>query len=107
MTSYGFIIDNRKCIGCHACTVACKAEHEVPVGVNRTWVKYIEKGEFPDTQRAFHVMRCNHCEDAPCVEACPVTALFTREDGIVDFNWDRCIGCKACTQACPYDALYI
>ena len=107
MTNYGFIIDNRKCIGCHACTVACKAEHEVPVGVNRTWVKYIEKGEFPDTQRAFHVMRCNHCEDAPCVEACPVTALYIRDDGIVDFNWDRCIGCKACTQACPYDALYI
>lgn len=107
MTNYGFIIDNRKCIGCHACTVACKAEHEVPVGVNRTWVKYIEKGEFPDTQRAFHVMRCNHCADAPCVTACPVTALFTRDDGIVDFNWDRCIGCKACTQACPYDALYI
>ena len=63
MTSYEFIIDNRKCIGCHACTVACKAEHEVPVGVNRTWVKYIEKGEFPETQRAFHVMRCNHCAD--------------------------------------------
>ncbi len=107
MANYGFIIDNRKCIGCHACTVACKAEHEVPIGVNRTWVKYIEKGEFPDTQRAFHVMRCNHCADAPCVEACPVTALFIREDGIVDFNWDRCIGCKACIQACPYDALYI
>lgn len=107
MTTYGFIIDNRKCIGCHACTVACKAEHEVPLGVNRTWVKYIEKGEFPNTQRAFHVMRCNHCDDAPCVEACPVTALYKREDGIVDFNWDRCIGCKACTQACPYDALYI
>lgn len=107
MTNYGFIIDNRKCIGCHACTVACKAEHEVPIGVNRTWVKYIEKGEFPDTQRAFHVMRCNHCADAPCVTACPVTALFTRDDGIVDFNWDRCIGCKACIQACPYDALYI
>ncbi|CAN5446685.1 MAG: 4Fe-4S dicluster domain-containing protein [Rubrobacteraceae bacterium] len=90
MTNYGFIIDNRKCIGCHACTVACKAEHEVPVGVNRTWVKYIEKGEFPDTQRAFHVMRCNHCEDAPCVEACPVTALYFRDDGIVDFNCMHC-----------------
>jgi Fe-S-cluster-containing dehydrogenase component len=106
MTSYGFIIDNRKCIGCHACTVACKQEHDVPVGVNRTWVKYIEKGEFPDTERAFHVMRCMHCEDAPCVEACPVTALYIRDDGIVDFNWDRCIGCNACVQACPYDALY-
>ncbi|CAN5856437.1 polysulfide reductase NrfD [soil metagenome] len=106
MTSYGFIIDNRKCIGCHACTVACKQEHDVPVGVNRTWVKYIEKGEFPETERAFHVMRCMHCEDAPCVEACPVTALYIRDDGIVDFNWDRCIGCNACVQACPYDALY-
>ncbi|MBV9242193.1 MAG: polysulfide reductase NrfD [Acidobacteria bacterium] len=105
--NFGFVIDNRKCIGCHACTVACKAEHEVPVGVNRTWVKYIEKGTFPDTRRLFSVMRCNHCADAPCVEICPVTALFTRKDGIVDFDDRRCIGCKACTQACPYDALYM
>ena len=105
--NFGFIIDNRKCIGCHACTVACKAEHEVPVGVNRTWVKYIEKGEFPDTRRHFSVMRCNHCADAPCVEICPVTALFTRKDGIVDFDNRRCIGCRACMQACPYDALYV
>ena len=105
--NFGFIIDNRKCIGCHACTVACKAEHEVPIGVNRTWVKYIEKGTFPDTRRLFSVMRCNHCADAPCVEICPVTALFTRSDGIVDFDSRRCIGCKSCTQACPYDALYM
>ncbi len=105
--NYGFIIDNRKCIGCHACTVACKAEHDVPIGVNRTWVKYIEKGEFPNTRRLFSVMRCNHCADAPCVSICPVTALFTRDDGIVDFDNRRCIGCKACMQACPYDALYI
>jgi Fe-S-cluster-containing dehydrogenase component len=105
--NFGFIIDNRKCIGCHACTVACKAEHEVPVGVNRTWVKYVEKGTYPDTRRLFSVMRCNHCADAPCVEICPVTALFTRKDGIVDFDTRRCIGCKACTQACPYDALYM
>ncbi|MCB0315279.1 MAG: polysulfide reductase NrfD [Calditrichae bacterium] len=105
--NYGFVIDNRKCIGCHACTVACKAEHDVPVGVNRTWVKYIEKGTFPNTRRLFSVMRCNHCEDAPCVEICPVTALHIRDDGIVDFDNRRCIGCKACTQACPYDALHI
>lgn len=103
----GFIIDNRKCIGCHACTVACKAEHDVPIGVNRTWVKYIEKGRFPHTRRLFSVLRCNHCEDAPCVEICPVTALYKRDDGIVDFDNRRCIGCKACTQACPYDAIYI
>ncbi|NOX37266.1 MAG: polysulfide reductase NrfD [Calditrichaeota bacterium] len=105
--NYGFIIDNRKCIGCHACTVACKAEHDVPIGVNRTWVKYIEKGQFPHTRRVFSVMRCNHCEDAPCVEICPVQALYIREDGIVDFDNRRCIGCKACTQACPYDSIYI
>lgn len=104
---YGFIIDNRKCIGCHACTTACKSEHEVPVGVNRTWVKQVEKGTFPDTRRLFSVMRCNHCTDAPCVEICPTESLFFREDGIVDFDKDRCIGCKSCMQACPYDALYI
>ncbi len=104
---YGFVIDNRKCIGCHACTTACKSEHQVPVGVNRTWVKQVEKGEFPHTRRLFSVMRCNHCTDAPCVEICPVEALFFRNDGIVDFDKDRCIGCKSCMQACPYDALYI
>jgi Fe-S-cluster-containing dehydrogenase component/formate-dependent nitrite reductase membrane component NrfD len=104
---YGFVIDNRKCIGCHACTTACKSEHNVAIGVNRTWVKQVEKGTFPDTTRMFSVMRCNQCTDAPCVEICPTTALFIREDGIVDFNNDRCIGCKSCMQACPYDALYI
>ncbi len=104
---YGFVIDNRKCIGCHACTVACKSEHNVPVGVNRTWVKQVEKGVFPETRRLFSVMRCNHCTDAPCVTICPTQALFVREDGIVDFDHRRCIGCKSCMQACPYDALYI
>jgi len=107
MTTFGFVIDNRKCIGCHACTVACKSEHQVPIGVDRTWVKYVEKGEFPNNRRLFSVMRCNHCDSAPCVTICPVTALYRRDDGIVDFNNERCIGCKACLQACPYDSLYI
>jgi Fe-S-cluster-containing dehydrogenase component/formate-dependent nitrite reductase membrane component NrfD len=104
---YGFAIDQRSCIGCHACTVACKTEHEVPLGQFRTWVKYVEKGEFPATTRAFGVLRCNHCTDAPCVRICPTKALFKRDDGIVDFDRDRCIGCKSCLQACPYDAIYI
>jgi Fe-S-cluster-containing dehydrogenase component/formate-dependent nitrite reductase membrane component NrfD len=104
---YGFIIDNRKCIGCHACTVACKTENMVPLGVNRTWVKYVEKGTFPDTRRVFQVTRCNHCENPPCVTICPVTAMYQRKDGIVDFSSERCIGCKACMQACPYDSIYI
>ena len=79
----------------------------MPVGVFRTWVKYVEKGEFPHTSRHFGVMRCNHCDDAPCIEICPTHALYRRHDGIVDFDNTRCIGCKGCMQACPYDALYI
>src|SRR5436309_672973 len=104
---YGFVIDQDRCIGCHACTVACKEEHQVPIGVFRTWVKYVEKGEFPHTSRHFGVMRCNHCDSAPCVEICPTHALYRRSDGIIDFDNRRCIGCKGCMQACPYDALYI
>jgi len=107
MARFGFLIDQDTCIGCHACTVACKAEHDVPLGVNRTWVKYIEKGAFPDSQRKFSVMRCNHCDNAPCVAICPTNALFVRDDGIVDFDTSSCIGCKSCMNACPYDALYI
>ena len=104
---YGFVIDQRRCIGCHACTVACKEENRVPLGAFRTWVKYIERGSFPNTRRYFSVLRCNHCDSAPCVTICPTVALYRRDDGIVDFDGARCIGCKSCMQACPYDALYI
>ncbi|HEB54575.1 MAG TPA: 4Fe-4S dicluster domain-containing protein [bacterium] len=104
---YGFVLDQRRCIGCHACTTACKSENEVPLGDFRTWVKYTEVGEFPTVRRHFAVLRCNHCSDAPCVQICPVTALHKRPDGIVDLDRDVCIGCKACMQACPYDALYL
>lgn len=79
----------------------------MPVGVFRTWVKYVEKGEYPHTSRHFGVMRCNHCDSAPCIDICPTKALYRRSDGIVDFDNSRCIGCKSCMQACPYDALYI
>lgn len=103
----GFVIDQSRCIGCHACTVACKSENDVPLGSFRTWVKYTETGQFPDVRRSFGVLRCNQCSAAPCVEICPVTALYKRDDGIVDLDRSVCIGCKSCMQACPYDALYI
>ncbi|HWM22792.1 MAG TPA: 4Fe-4S dicluster domain-containing protein [Ilumatobacteraceae bacterium] len=107
MTRLGFVLASDSCIGCHACTVACKSEHDVPLGVNRTWVKYIETGEFPDTARTFTVMRCNQCDDAPCISICPTRALYRAPNGVVDFDDSRCIGCKACMNACPYDAIYI
>ena len=105
--NYGFAIDTRSCIGCHACSVACKSENQVPLGVHRTWVTTREQGEFPDVRRSFQVNRCNHCSSAPCVAACPVTAMYQRSDGIVEFDSDICIGCKACIQACPYDAIHL
>jgi len=105
--NFGFVIDGRMCIGCHACSTACKQENEVPLGVYRTWVKTTETGHFPDSQRHFQVTRCNHCANPPCVRICPTTAMYQRVDGIVEFDKDACIGCKACMQACPYDAIYI
>lgn len=101
------ILDQTKCIGCHACSTACKSENGVPLGVNRTYVKAVEVGSFPAVRRAYQVTRCNQCDDAPCTTACPTRAMFRRPDGIVDFDKSICIGCKACIAACPYDAIFI
>ncbi|MBV9646025.1 MAG: polysulfide reductase NrfD [Candidatus Eremiobacteraeota bacterium] len=101
------IIDQSRCIGCHACTTACKSENEVPLSVTRTYVKSVDVGTFPQARRAFQVTRCNQCESAPCVTACPTSAMYRRPDGIVDFDKSVCIGCKACMAACPYDAIFI
>jgi Fe-S-cluster-containing dehydrogenase component/formate-dependent nitrite reductase membrane component NrfD len=101
------VIDHTRCIGCHACTTACKSENEVPLAVTRTYVKHVDVGEFPLVRRAHQVTRCNQCAFAPCVTACPTTAMFKRADGIVDFDKSICIGCKACMAACPYDAIFI
>jgi Fe-S-cluster-containing dehydrogenase component/formate-dependent nitrite reductase membrane component NrfD len=105
--NYGFVIDNSSCIGCHACSTACKSENDVPLGVYRTWVKQTEVGAYPDARRSFQVTRCNHCANPPCVRICPTGAMYQRADGIVEFDSDACIGCKGCTQACPYDAIHI
>jgi Fe-S-cluster-containing dehydrogenase component/formate-dependent nitrite reductase membrane component NrfD len=101
------VIDHTRCIGCHACTTACKSENVVPVSVTRTYVKHVDVGVFPQARRAHQVTRCNQCAHAPCVTACPTAAMFKRGDGIVDFDKSICIGCKACMAACPYDAIFI
>jgi Fe-S-cluster-containing dehydrogenase component/formate-dependent nitrite reductase membrane component NrfD len=106
-TQWAKVIDHTRCIGCHACTTACKSENLVPLSVTRTYVKHVDIGVFPQARRAHQVTRCNQCAHAPCVTACPTTAMFKRPDGIVDFDKSICIGCKACMAACPYDAIFI
>ncbi len=103
---YAMVIDLRRCVGCHACSVACKSENKVPLSVWRSWVKQIERGKFPNTQRHFLPRLCNHCEHPACVEACPTKASYQRNDGVVLVHEKRCIGCKLCMAACPYDARF-
>ena len=105
---YGMVIDCRRCIGCHSCTVACKSEFDVPLGVNRSWVEYVEKGTYPYVSRSFLPRLCNHCSEPPCVPVCPTNATYKREqDGFVVVDQGLCIGCKYCIQACPYDARFL
>jgi Fe-S-cluster-containing dehydrogenase component/formate-dependent nitrite reductase membrane component NrfD len=101
------VVDHTLCIGCHACSTACKSENAVPLSVNRTYVKYVDVGTFPNARRNYQVTRCNQCDNPPCVAACPTSAMYQRDDGIVDFDKSVCIGCKACIAACPYDAIFM
>ncbi|MEW6455258.1 MAG: 4Fe-4S dicluster domain-containing protein [Acidobacteriota bacterium] len=104
---YAMLIDLRKCVGCHTCSVACKAENSFPVGVFASWVKIIEKGKFPHVSRSFLPLSCNNCEKPICLTNCPVKATWKREDGIVMIDQHRCIGCKYCIASCPYDARFV
>jgi molybdopterin-containing oxidoreductase family iron-sulfur binding subunit len=104
---YGMVIDTRRCVGCNACVVACKAENKTPPGVSYTVVLNNAIGNRPDDKPIFMTKPCFHCENPPCVNVCPVSATFKRErDGIVVIDYDRCIGCRYCITACPYGARY-
>ena len=100
------VIDLLRCIGCHSCSVACKAEFKVPLGVWRSWVKVGEHGSYPRTSRSFLPLLCNHCEKPACVDACPTKASYKREDGAVLIKEDVCIACGLCISACPYKARF-
>ena len=106
-TRYGMLIDLRKCVGCEACTVACKAENGVPLGHFRTRVETHESGTFPKVSMTFLPVLCNHCDAPACVEVCPTGASIKREDSIVKVNQEDCVGCTYCVTACTYGARYL
>ena len=101
---WGMFIDLKRCVGCRACTIACKAENHTPPGVAYNVVLEYESGTYPHTKRTFLPRPCMHCEDSSCTLVCPVSATFHREDGVVVVDYDKCIGCRYCIAACPYGA---
>ena len=97
MEKVSLVIFQKDCMGCHACEVACKQEHNL--GVGPRLIKVVEKSP------AYIPIYCHHCARPPCKDACPVEAIFRDERGIVHIKEERCIGCKACIEACPFGAM--
>ncbi|KKL56914.1 hypothetical protein LCGC14_2240640 [marine sediment metagenome] len=104
---FGMVIDLRRCTSCHACSVACKSEFDVPLGGFRSWVRVREQGKYPQVKKKFLPRLCNHCDDPPCVPVCPVNATYALGNGTVIVDGDVCIGCKACISACPYNSRFL
>ncbi len=101
---WGMVIDTRKCVGCSSCTVGCVMENKLPPGVVYRPVIDLEVGTYPNVDRRFLPRPCMQCENPPCVPVCPVGATWKRKDGIVEIDYDACIGCRYCITACPYSA---
>jgi phenylacetyl-CoA:acceptor oxidoreductase subunit 1 len=102
MTRFGMVVDVRKCIGCWSCAVSCRFEHFLPAGMYWNRVLIGETGRFPSAAKEMYPVLCNHCEDAPCVAVCPTGASHKNEDEVVLVDYDRCMGCRYCVVACPY-----
>jgi molybdopterin-containing oxidoreductase family iron-sulfur binding subunit len=109
-TRLGMVVDLNRCIGCWTCAVACKQENNVPQGLYYLRVLTVggdamdvPAGTFPDLTLAYQTTNCFHCDNPPCVKACPTQATFKNDNGIVEIDYDRCIGCRYCMVACPYD----
>lgn len=104
MTKYGMVIDMTRCTGCQTCVVTCQMNNNQRPSVKWSSVDIVEQGEYPEGDRFFLPHACMHCDDAPCVHACPTGASSKRPDGIVTVNYDACLACGACVMVCPYDA---
>lgn len=107
MTRYVMVADLRRCVGCQTCTAACKLANGTPPGVQWRRVLDMEVGEYPNVQRVFLPTGCQHCANPPCLDVCPSGATQQRSDGIINIDYDVCIGCASCAVACPYGARYI
>lgn len=103
---YGMVIDLQKCIGCFGCQIACKSENGTRPGTLWARVVRVETGEFPNVKRFSLPLLCMHCQDPPCLKVCPTGATYKRDDGIVNIDKDKCVGCRYCIMACPYSARY-
>jgi tetrathionate reductase subunit B len=101
---WGMLIDTRKCVGCHACTIGCATEYKLPPGMLYRHVSDIESGKFPEVKRFFFSKACFQCAKPSCVPVCPAGATKKEEDGVVTIDYDKCIGCQACMRNCPYGA---
>lgn len=106
MTRLGMLIDLAYCIGCNACTVACKQEQGTPPGVMYARVLVREFGKYPRAGKIFLPILCMHCEHPPCMKVCPSGAITRTEDGVVLINEEICSGAQACVTACPYGAIF-
>ncbi len=102
MTRWGMVIDLKRCIGCYSCTIGCKQEHFLPPDIFWTRLLINETGEYPQVTNQIYPVLCNHCKEAVCVKVCPAGATTQREDGIINIDYDKCVGCRYCVLACPY-----
>jgi phenylacetyl-CoA:acceptor oxidoreductase 27-kDa subunit len=102
LVSWGMVIDLKRCIGCYSCAVACKQEHFLPPGVFWNRLLIGESGKYPSVSKQIYPVSCNHCKEAICVKVCPTRATTRRPDGIVVVDADKCVGCRYCVVACPY-----
>ena len=104
MAKYAMLVDLNRCVDCQACTVACQAQYGLEPDKRFTTVRRYEWGTYPDVQGAFVTTQCMHCDKPPCAEVCPTGASYKHQDGAVLIDESRCIGCRYCLTACPYDA---
>jgi Fe-S-cluster-containing dehydrogenase component len=101
---YGMVIDLKRCVGCNSCTLACRMEHGTPPGILFHKVKKYEVGQYPSAKLRFIPTPCMHCQDPACIKVCPTGATYQREDGLVMIDEKKCMGCRYCIVACPYDS---